>query len=327
MRGRSRRQLLGAGAALLLAVAMRPAAAATQSFATWLEGVRREARGEGIRKATLDRAFDGLRPIPRVIELDRQQPEGRMSFAEYRARVLSAGRVERGRDLRRAHATLLARTGDRYGVSPEVIVALWGIESSYGELRGRFPVIGSLATLAWDGRRAALFRRELISALRILDSGDIAPAAMYGSWAGAMGQCQFMPSTYLGYAVDADGDGRRDIWNSLPDVFASIANYLRGAGWDGGVRWGREVWLPRDGQLRTGLDHKAPLESWAKQGVRQLDGGALPDAALQASLVTTDHGEGPSFLVYDNFRTLMVWNRSTYFALSVGLLSDLLREG
>jgi membrane-bound lytic murein transglycosylase B len=325
MTSRSRRHLFRAGAALALALCPRLPVAA-ETFAGWLEALRREARQQGIGAATLDRALRGLQPIARIIELDRRQPESRMSFAEYRRKVISTTRIERGRVLRHRHALELQRVADRYGVAPEVIVALWGIESSYGELKGKFPVIAALATLAWDGRRAGLFRRELISALRILDSGDVAPADMYGSWAGAMGQCQFMPSTYLRYAVDADGDGRRDIWSSLPDVFASIANYLRAAGWNGGARWGREVQLPRNDGLRTGLDHKAPLQAWASDGVRLADGAELPVAPLDASLVVMD-GSGPSFLVYSNFRTLMVWNRSTYFALSVGLLSDMLREG
>jgi membrane-bound lytic murein transglycosylase B len=322
----SRRRLAAActGALGLLAPLSSEAG---QSFAAWLEGLRKEALAAGVRRATLDRALAGLEPIPRVIELDQRQPESRLSFREYRERVLSLGRIERGRDLAREHASLLARVRERYGVPPRVIVALWGVESSYGEFKGRFSVVGSLATLAHEGRRASLFRRELISALRILDAGDVAPADMYGSWAGAMGQSQFMPSTYLSYAVDFDGDGRRDIWRSLPDVFASIANYLARSGWQPGYVWGREVLAPRRVEPhRLGLEHKAPLAEWHALGVRPLDQSSLPPVAIKASLLAMDEGAGPSFLVYDNFRVFMVWNRSTYFALSVGLLSDAIGE-
>ncbi len=324
----SRRHMLKAAAALAASASPMAGLAAAESFPEWLRGLRAEALKSGIRPATFDRAFDGVQPIPRVIELDRKQPESRMTFAEYRRKVISDTRVQRGRQLRRQYAAELSRVQQRYGVPPEVVVALWGVESSYGDFKGTFKVVDSLATLAWEGRRASFFRKELMSALRILDAGDVRPDAMYGSWAGAMGQCQFMPSTYLRYAADGDGDGRRDIWNTLPDVFASIANYLSGAGWDAGDRWGREVRLPRgSAELRTGLDHKAPLRAWAELGVRPLDSDTLPTPAMNASLLDMGSGSGPNFLVYDNFRTLMVWNRSTYFALSVGLISDMLRQG
>lgn len=323
----TRRHLLKASAALAVAACPGIGLAAA-GFPEWLQDFRAEAAKAGISRATLDRAFDGVKPLERVIELDRRQPESQMSFAEYRRKVVSDTRIRRGRELRRQHAAALARVRDRYGVPPEIVVALWGVESSYGDFKGTFKVVDSLATLAWEGRRASFFRKELISALRILDRGDITPSGMYGSWAGAMGQCQFMPSTFLHYAADGDGDGRRDIWNSLPDVFASIASYLSGAGWDAGDRWGREVRVPgRNAELRTGLDHKAPLRTWAELGVRPMDGEVLPTPAMNASLLDMGSGGGPNYLVYDNFRTLMVWNRSTYFALSVGLISDLIRQG
>lgn len=297
-------------------------------FDSWLAELRRDAAAAGVGRATLDRALKGLRPIEEVVELDRRQPETRLTFAEYRRKVISESRINRGIERLRQHRPLLEQVSRRYGVAPATIVALWGLESSYGEFKGRFPVVGSLATLAWEGRRAAFFRKELIAALKILDRGDISPEGMYGSWAGAMGQCQFMPSTYLGYAADFDGDGRRDIWQSLPDVFASIANYLDRAGWDGGEIWGREVTLPRSLDRRhVGLGTRATLAEWRARGVRRADGSPLPDAALEASLVETDDGAGPAFLVYNNFRTIMVWNRSTYFALSVGLLADELGAG
>jgi membrane-bound lytic murein transglycosylase B len=313
--------------ALTLSAAPAIALAETQPFPVWLDGVREEALAQGISPGTLDQAFAGLEPIARVIELDRRQLEGRITYQEYRDRLLSKDRIDQGRRFMREHEALLERVAADYGVQPRFIVALWGIETSYGARTGGYPVIAALATLAYDGRRADFFRRELLNALRIVDQGNIGVDAMFGSWAGAMGQSQFMPSSYVNNAIDYDGDGRRDIWNSLPDVFASIAHYLSGAGWDAGDRWGREVRLPsRNAQLRTGLEHKAPLATWAELGVRSMDGDVLPTAAMTASLLDMGGGGGPNFLVYNNFRTLMVWNRSTYFALSVGLISDKLRE-
>jgi membrane-bound lytic murein transglycosylase B len=305
-----------------------PRARAADGFEAWLARLRREALERGIGRDTLDEALRDLRSLPEVIEADRRQPERRMTFVDYRRRVVSDTRIQRGRELLTRHEQLLGRIEARFGVPAEVIVALWGVESSYGERQGTYPIFAALATLAHDGRRASLFRRELLGALEIVDLGHMEAAGMLGSWAGAMGQNQFMPSTYLGYALDFDGDGRRDIWRSLPDIFASTANYLARSGWDHRHLWGREVTTPAplDSQ-RTGLGHRASLASWERRGVRLVGGGNLPRATLEASLLRMDEGAGPSFLVYDNFRALMAWNRSTYFGVSVGLLSDSLRDG
>ena len=312
-------------AGILLA---HPAFAQLQPFDAWLADLRQEALDQGIAAATLDKALGGLEPIPEVIERDRRQPEGRFTFQEYNQRVLSSSRIERGRQLYRDHRALLDRVAADYGVQPRFIVALWGVESSYGSHGGEFPVIGALATLAHDGRRPSFFRSELLKALRILDHGDIPADRMMGSWAGAMGQSQFMPSSYDAYAVDYDGDGRRDIWTSLPDVFASIANYLAKAGWNDRYTWGRKVQLSAaiDGDL-AGLNVIKPLPEWQGLGVRATDGTNLPKAPLEASLLHTDDGQGPAYLVYPNFRVLMAWNRSTYFALTVGELADLIDRG
>ena len=317
----------GAVIALVVAFLAAPALAETQPFDVWLEELRRDALKEGIGAETL-MALDGLAPIARVIELDRRQPEGRFTFQQYNQRVLSESRIERGRELYREHRGLLDRVAADYGVQPRFIVALWGIESSYGSFDGDFPVIGALATLAHDGRRASFFRSELLKALRIVDRGDIAVEQMTGSWAGAMGQSQFMPSSYDAYAVDYDGDGRRDIWTSLPDVFASIANYLAKAGWNDRYTWGRKVHVPAalNGDL-VGLSTARPLPQWQELGVRRANGANLPAVTLEASLLSTDEGQGPAYLVYDNFRVLMAWNRSTYFALTVGELADLIERG
>jgi membrane-bound lytic murein transglycosylase B len=314
--------------AAILAWMAGPALAQSETFEDWLGAFRAEARGQGIGEATLARALDGLEPIPRVIELDRRQPSARLSWATYRERVLSDERVARGRELYREHRELLARVARDYGVQARFIVALWGVESTYGAFRGQFPVVGALATLAWEGRRASLFRRELLNALRILEAGDVGEEQMIGSWAGAMGQSQFLPSSYLDFAVDYDGDGRRDIWTSLPDIFASIANYLARAGWNDRYTWGREVQAPAALENGTlGLEVKKPLPRWQQLGVRRANGRNLPPVAIEASLLRMDDGEGPAYLVYNNFRVLMVWNRSTYFALSVGELADLIAAG
>ncbi len=325
---RSNGRRLGSIVALVLVWLARPALADAPSFDAWLGGLRQDALEQGVAAATLDATLTGLEPIARVIELDRRQPEGRFTFQQYNQRVLSPTRIERGRELYREHKDLLERVAQDYGVQAQVIVAIWGIESTYGTYHGEFPVIGALATLAYDGRRTTFFRRELLEALKIVDHGDITAAGMTGSWAGAMGQSQFMPSSYDAYAVDYDHDGRRDIWTSLPDVFASIANYLAKAGWNDRRTWGRRVRLPStiDGDL-AGLETRKPLSEWQALGVRREDGAALPGIPLSASLLRTDDGQGPSYLVYDNFRVLMAWNRSTYFALTVGELADRIRRG
>ena len=233
-------------AAILLAVASfsAPAAAASQSFDQWLAGVRTEARARGVSDRIFDAAFDGVQPIPRVIELDRNQPEFRLKFDEYLGKVVTAGRIATARRLMAEHAALLDEVAAKYKVQKRFIVALWGIESDFGRITGGFPVVAALATLAYDGRRSAFFRKELLLALDILQQGHIAPADMKGSWAGAMGQNQFMPSSFHAFAVDHNGDGHKDIWTTRGDVFASAANYLSSAGWREGMPWGGRVTLP-----------------------------------------------------------------------------------
>ncbi len=320
-RAGTRRGLLGTAAALLAGAPL--AAGARAPFDAFLDDVAAEARRAGIPADTVARAFEGLAPDPRVIDLDRRQPEGRLSFAAYRDRVVSGERIATGRARRRAHAALLARMRRSYGVSERVLVAIWGIESSFGRVTGDYDIVRALATLAHDGRRRELFSRELLAALRILDRTPLRRAGLTGSWAGAMGQAQFLPSTYLDHAVDLDGDGWADIWQSQGDVFASMASYLARLGWREGWRWGRPVSRPGGfAGLPQGRDAKRPLTFWEAAGVRRADGGPLPVADADAGLLVMDEGRGDAFLVYHNFDVLMRWNRSTYFALSVGLLSD-----
>jgi membrane-bound lytic murein transglycosylase B len=303
------------------------ASAQSEPFEVWLAQFRQQAAAEGISAATLARALDGIQPIPEVIERDRRQPEARLTFRDYNRRVLSPTRIARGRELMQQHHEVLDRIAADYGVQPRFIVALWGIESNYGSFTAEFPVIGALATLAYEGRRAAFFRKELLQALRIVDQGDVAPPQMMGSWAGAMGQSQFMPSSYLARAVDYDGDGRRDIWTTPPDVFASIANYLAKAGWSDRHTWGRQVQIADHVKAdAAGLEVVRPLPEWHALGVRTSNGDPLPAVALDASLLRMDD-DGPAYLVYNNFRVLMAWNRSTYFALTVGELADLIDHG
>ncbi len=311
-------------AAALLLVAPAAVRANDLDFATWLKALRAEALAKGISRATVNRALINIQPIPHVIELDRKQPEFTLTFEEYVDRVVPDARVEKGRAMGEEHRQLLDRIAATYGVQPPFVLALWGIESDFGRITGDYPVVTALATLAYDGRRGSYFRGELLAALRIVDHGYIDLPVMTGSWAGAMGQAQFMPSSYLRYAVDYYGTGHRDIWHSTPDVLASIANYLAQVGWTPNQSWGMEVRLPTGFDHRlVDLDEKKPLQDWAALGVRRVDGGPLPRDGFMASLVEPDGpGMGPAFAVYDNYRAILKWNRSTFFATAAGLLAD-----
>jgi len=295
-----------------------------QRFWEWLADIRTEALARGISQATLDEAFDGLKPIPRVIELDRNQPEFRLTFSEYLNRVIPPSRVIRGRKKFRDHQTLLAEISRRYGVQSRFLVSLWGIETDFGRYFGGFPVIGATATLAYDGRRSSFFRNELFHALRILENGHIAASKMRGSWAGAMGQIQFMPSSFHNFAVDYQGDGRIDIWGDPGDVFASAANYLSQSGWVSNQIWGRRVRLPKPFNERlVGNKTRMRLSDWQALGVRRPNGQALPKKPdLMASVVAPDGIDGKTFIVYDNYRVILKWNASDFFGLAVGILAD-----
>ncbi|MFL2546455.1 MAG: lytic transglycosylase domain-containing protein [Candidatus Rariloculaceae bacterium] len=306
-----------------LSIAGNAALAQAPEFSVWLEELRLEAIGKGISEATVNAALADVAPVERIIELDRNQPEFKLDFWGYVDRVVSDTRITQGQAHLETHGDLLEDVQSRYGIPPHVLVAAWGIESNYGRTQGSSSVVSSLVTLAYDERRAAFFRAELMHALRILDEGHIEFDDMRGSWAGAMGQLQFMPSTFIDYARDGDGDGRKDIWNNPADAVESAANFMSSAGWQRGIIWGRQIQVPEnfDTELE-GLDTRKQLSEWQTIGVRTIEGDDLPAAAVQGSVVLPADGLEPAFMVYQNYRTIMRWNRSHLFAISVGHLAD-----
>ena len=299
-------------------------AAPTQSFANWLADFRNEATSLGISTPTLDTAFAMVvEPLPRILELDRSQPEFVQTFTGYMRNRMSDRRVERGRRMLVEHRELFAEIQNKYGVQPHYLAAFWALESNFGDETGGFSVINALATLAYDPRRADFFRTELLTALRIIDQGHIPAEAMTGSWAGAMGQCQFMPSTFMNYAVDGDGDGKINIWTSLPDVFASAAHYLSSLGWKHDERWGREVVLPTNFDFAmSGTGVRKTVSEWNSLGIMRADGSALGNADIIGSIIVPAGAKGPAFLAYNNFHTILEWNRSNFYAIAVGHLAD-----
>lgn len=294
------------------------------AFITWRKQLRSEAISTGISPATFDLAFADIKaPAPKVVRFDRNQPEVVQPLDTYLTRQINDRRIRIGQKKIQTYPTWLGRVEEKYGVQQRFLVALWGIESGYGENQGSFPVIQALTTLAFDGRRADYFRKELIIALRLLDDGIIPLKRMRGSWAGAMGQFQFMPSSFRRYAVDEDRSGSINLQRSVPDALGSAAHYLSRAGWKSDQTWGREVTLPADfDPSLAGFDTRLPLSRWQILGVRKSNGDALPTRELEASLIQPDGPGGRAYLVYDNFRVLMKWNRSKLFALAVGTLSD-----
>ena len=316
----NRRALLLAGACLPLA----GRASGQDSFGGFVAGVKAEARRNGISEATLAAAFAGVSPNQRVIELDRRQPESTMGSAEFRAKIVPATRLAAARENYQREQALLAQVEARYGVDAHVIIGIWGLETGFGAIRGNYKLVEALSTLAWEGRRGPYFRKELMNVLRILEAGDITAAKATGSWAGAMGQPQFMPSSYLSYAVDFDGDGRRDIWESKPDVFGSIANYLAKSGWRAGEPWGQPVTLPAGFNVAgAGRENRRSLGEWMAQGVMRDDGRRFARSDVVGAVVVPDRvAGGDAFMVYANFQAIRRYNPSDFYALSVGLLAD-----
>ncbi|MCQ2993685.1 MULTISPECIES: lytic murein transglycosylase [Pseudomonas] len=302
----------------------------TMSFADWQAGFRAQALKAGIRADIFDRAFTGVTPDMKVVKADRSQPEFTRPVWEYLDGAISDARVRKGQALLNQYAGVLQTIEQRYGVDRNALVAVWGMESNFGQFQGSQSVIRSLATLAYEGRRRSFAQDQLLAALQILQQGDIAPEQMIGSWGGAMGQTQFIPTTYNTHAVDFDGDGRRDIWNSAPDALASTAHYLQSSGWQTGQPWGYEV------KLASGFDYaladastRKSLAEWQQLGLTLPSGSALPATALQqqAALLLPAGYKGPAFLVMDNFRAILRYNNSSSYALAIGLLSGRFQGG
>jgi membrane-bound lytic murein transglycosylase B len=311
-------------------------AAPPQPFDAWLAELRTEALTRGIRPEVLDAAFADVTPVEQILERDRTQAEFALDLTAYLKRRLTRRTVRTAQQMHTQYHDLLRAVGKKYGVQPRIITAVWGLESNFGRFAGVRPTIPALATLAYDPRRATLFRKELFSALEIVNRGDIELERLKGSWAGALGQPQFMPSTYLEFAQDFDGDGRRDIWTSQADVFASVAHYLKEHGWSDKGTWGREVKLSKAAKAKLDAVPRRPegcraeralttplsLKDWAKLGVRTTAGAALPGGAIDASIVTDG---ARYFLVYRNYEALLKYNCATSYAISIGMLSDRLK--
>lgn len=310
----------------LSAVAGLRQADAAQTFAQWVERFWPVAKAAGIKRETYNRAFKDMTPDPKVIEAAHFQPEYVKPIGEYVDRVVSEKRIAGGKQKLEENKALLDVLEKRYGVDRTVIIAIWGVESNYGTQPGDMNVIRSLATLAYYNTKAKFARQQLISALKILQRGDISAEAMNGSWAGAMGHTQFIPTTYQGYAVDYDGDGKRNIWTDIPDALASTASYLKHSNWRAGETWGYEVTLPKGfNPKRVSERTLRSLGEWQKLGIRRVNGEPFPRAGDKAGLYAPAGSDGPAFLVLNNFRSILRYNNATSYALGVGHLSDRLK--
>ena len=302
-------------------------------FSVWLTHFKLEALQNDISQETLDDAFQDIDEVDdRVLDLDIQQPEKKILFSEYLNRVVSTTKIHKAKEQYHKNHQLLAKIAKQFQVPSSIIVALWGIESNFGASQGKFNIIKSLASLAYEGRRSAFFKKELLSALTILENEDVTAQDMTGSWAGAMGQTQFMPSSYLQFAVDFDGDDKKDIWESDADALASIANYLHSKGWNPKLGWGYKVTLPEHADLNewNAVSKKKefrPLKEWRKMGVRYANGKTLLKKNSKARLIMPDSYPQVAYLVFSNYDVLLDWNRSIYFATTVGVLADAIVKG
>ena len=294
----------------------------SHSFEDFLSNVRQIAIEQGVSKSTIDKAFFELSPNLDILEADGKQAEFSQNFWHYINKRVNQTRLNNGYDTLKQNTLLLNKVSQKYGVPDYILVAFLGLESNYGTYTGKLSLIQSLATLAFDPRRSDFFTRELVTLLKLIDKGKI-PIDAKGSWAGAMGAVQFMPSNVLTYGVDADKDGDIDLWNSKDDIYASAANFLKHLGWNKGEKWGREVTIPKNFDYRlTGLQNKKKVTEWGSLGIRQANGSALPNSSMEGSLIVPMGHRGPAFLVYQNFRVILGWNRSQLYALSVGYLAD-----
>lgn len=315
------------------------AADSKPSFADYTATLKQEALSKGYAAELVEPVFASLTFHERVVSADKSQPEFVETLSTYLPKRVSETRIRMARERYQQYLPELEKIGQKYGVQPRFIVALWGLESSFGRIMGNYSVPSALVTLAYEGRRESFFKQEFYQALDILAQGHISLNDMKGSWAGAMGQSQFMPSSFMAYAQDGDGDGKKDIWTNQLDVFASIANYLKQQGWDNSKTWGREVRLPQNfdstqaiarGSLQRSewlgrwAQSERSLAAWSELGVQRLNNTALPGRDITAALVLPDGEKGRAFLAYDNYKALMHWNRSYYFVTSVGYLADLI---
>lgn len=308
-----------------------------EGFAEYVIKLKAEALAQGFSQALIDESFAEVKFHKRAVKADRSQPENIETLDTYLPKRVPKWKVDKARILYKEHQVLLNQIGEKYQVQPRFIVALWGLETNFGKFTGGYNVISALATLAYEGRREVFFKKQLMAALTILDEGHITNKNMKGSWAGAMGQNQFMPTSFLSYAVDGDGDGKKDIWQNQADIFSSMANYLQKEGWNDELTWGRQVKLPknfdytlaipkntgsRKNWLKAWSKTEKTLAQWQTLGVRRSDGTNLPNVDIKAALVFPDDENGRAYLAYDNYKSLMHWNLSYYFVSSVGHLSD-----
>ena len=290
-------------------------------FINWLKDFKNEATLKGISEETLVH-LDGLNPIEKNIKLDRNQPEFKISLDKYINNLISINRITKGKQELKKNKTLLDKISKKYDVQSRFIIALWAIESDFGRNMGNHNILQSLITLAYDGRRSKYFRNELLSALNIIELNMVKNPPIIGSWAGAMGQCQFMPSAYLLYSQDWDGDGYRDIWGNKGDIFASIANYLKNEGWNNNYTWGRKVNIVDIVYEKKYSKTNKPISYWSSLGVNTINDTSLPNVKINARLINPNKNNSSAYLVYKNFDTILRWNRSNHFAITVGLLSD-----
>ncbi|ALO35351.1 lytic transglycosylase [Colwellia sp. MT41] len=334
-------KVVGLSVVITLAMSNQAKAAKTEltaeGFADYVITLKADALAQGFSQALIKESFAKVKFHKRAVKADRSQPESRETLDTYLPKRVPKWKVEKARALYKEHRVLLSQVADKYQVQPRFIIALWGLETNFGKFTGGYNVISALSTLAYEGRREVFFKKQLMAALTILDEGHISIEDMKGSWAGAMGQNQFMPTSFLSYAVDGDGDGKKDIWQNKADIFSSMANYLQKQGWSDELTWGRQVKLPkgfdntlaipkntgsRKKWLKAWSETERTLAQWQTLGVRRVDGTNLPNVDIKAALVFPDDENGRVYLAYDNYKSLMHWNLSYYFVSSVGHLSD-----
>lgn len=329
--------LIVIGITLIPSKALHAKTLSETGFNDYVVELKKEALSQGFSQTLIDASFGEVKFHERAVAADRKQPEKVETLDTYLPKRVPSWKIKKARELYKEHHDILTKIGNDYGVQPRFIVALWGLETNFGKFTGGYNVVSALATLAYEGRREVFFKKQLWAALTILDQGHITIDNMKGSWAGAMGQNQFMPTSFLAYAVDGDGDGKKDIWQNQVDIFASMANYLQKEGWNDDLTWGRQVKLPegfdtslaipkntgsRKNWLKAWANTEKTLAQWQALGVRRTDGTNLPHVDIKAALVFPDDENGRAYLAYDNYKSLMHWNLSYYFVSSVGHLSD-----